>query len=474
MTISSFSYGRRDHSAAVVFSFWLLVSALLSSSAAGASNDLGDALGLADSAALRATIFGPAEDQRAALPDSVPLREINIDIEGGLPVPDLYWFNRKLRAYFSPQKGPAPLAIVIAGTGGSANGNRIRILRRALYQDGHHVLTLPSATFPRFIVAASSTGVAGDLWQDGLDLHRAIIQILTPLQSRHEFTEINILGYSLGGAHAAMVKAIADQKDSPNVRRAVMINPPVSLFSSVDRLDRLLELSIGDDEAAFDRFYHEVYTELSRLYSASDTVTVNQHFLLGAASQLLESERNLAAGISLSFRLSLLDLFFAGDLYAGTGVVVDPDNLPTNASLDDISQTLRHHSFALYIDRVFVPFYMKHRPGSTRESLIADNHLNRIGDQLRNNPDYYAQTNADELILNAEELAWLREAFGTRLVVYERGGHLGNLGEKQQIEDMLDMVSGRYPEPGLQGVRRQGVPLQALRPQDRPQEELRP
>lgn len=443
MTLSPPLCGRRGRSAALLIA-WLLIGTLVPLSATAAHHDLGDALGLADSAALRATVFGLAEDELATLPETVPVREINIAIEGGLPVPDLYWFNRELRVYFSAQKGPAPLAIVIAGTGGSANGGRIQTLRRALYQDGHHVLTLPSPTFPRFIVAASSTGVAGDLWQDGRDLHRAISQILEPLQSRHEFTEINVLGYSLGGANAALVKAIDGEQGDLNIRRAVLINPPVSLFSSVGRLDRLLELSIGDDEAAFDRFYHEVYTELSRLYSVSGAVTVNQQFLLQAASHLLESDRNLAAGISLSFRLSLLDLFLAGDLYAGSGVVVDPDNPPTSASLDDISRTLRHHSFALYFDRVFAPFYMEHRPGATRESLIADNHLETIGDQLRNDGDYYAQTNADELILDAGELAWLRDVFGPRIVVYDQGGHLGNLGEQQQIRDMLDMVSGRY------------------------------
>lgn len=422
----------------------LLLATLLSPTTAQATDNLGDALGLADITALKATVFGPGEKQRASLPESIPVREINIAIDGSLPVSNLYWFNRKLRVYFSAQKKPAPLAIVIAGTGSGANSSRLQILRRALYQDGHHVLTLPSPTFPRFIVAASSTGVAGDLWQDGLDLHRAVSQILEPLQSRHDFTEINVLGYSLGGANAAVLKAIDDQQGTLNIRRAVLINPPVSLFTSVGRLDRLLELSIGDDEASFDRFYHNVYTELSRLFSASDAVTVNQDFLLQASSQLLDSERNLAAGISLSFRLALLDLFLAGDIYAGSGVVTTPGHPPGRDELDEVSRTLRHHSFALYFERVFAPFYMEWRPGATRDSLIADSHLNLIGEQLRTDPDYYAQTNADELILDAAELAWLRDTFGPRIMVYEHGGHLGNLGERQQIKDMLDMVSGRY------------------------------
>jgi hypothetical protein len=29
--------------------------------------------------------------------------------------------------------------------------------------------------------------------------------------------------------------------------------------------------------------------------------------------------------------------------------------------------------------------------------------------------------------------------------VYDHGGHLGNIGERQQVSDMLDMLAGRWP-----------------------------
>lgn len=418
-----------------------------------AGEDFDGAAGLADSAALRATVFGVPPEDRAPLPASVPLREMDVAIEGALPVPDIYWFNRKLRVYFSAQRGPAPLAIVIAGTGGSANGDNQRTLRGALYGAGYHVLTLPSPTFPGFIVAASSTGVAGDLRQDGQDLYRAIRQIVGQLRDRHTFTDINVLGYSLGAANAAMLKAIDDDHrsrggtpgDALGIRRAVLINPPVSLFSSITRLDRLLTLSIGEDEADFERFYHELYGDLARVYAESDALTADFDFLFGATAQLLDTDRSLASAISLSFRLSLANLFFAGDLYARSGVVIDPAQPPgPGDSLGDVTRRLRSMPFAAYFDRVFAPFYLARRPGATPESLIADNHLGIIGERLRNDPDYYAQTNGDELILDRAELDWLRGVFGTRIVVYEHGGHLGNLGDKRQIEDMLRMVSGHH------------------------------
>ena len=108
-------------------------------------------------------------------------------------------------------------------------------------------------------------------------------------------------------------------------------------------------------------------------------------------------------------------------------------------------QTLRSKPFSEYFSKVFVPFYSARRKDATADSLFADSSLNIISDALRTNPDYYTQTNSDDLILDAGELSWLRETLGSRIVTYDHGGHLGNLGERQQISDMLDMLGGRWP-----------------------------
>jgi len=80
------------------------------------------------------------------------------------------------------------------------------VLRAALYGAGYHVLTMPSPTFPGFIVSASRTGVAGDLMQDGSDLYGAMQEIIAHLPRTVRVTDIDLLGYSLGGANAAIVK----------------------------------------------------------------------------------------------------------------------------------------------------------------------------------------------------------------------------------------------------------------------------
>ncbi len=129
----------------------------------------------------------------------------------------------------------------------------------------------------------------------------------------------------------------------------------------------------------------------------------------------------------------------------GTGVVVDPAHPPhVDDSLEETARVLRTKPFAEYFAEVFAPYYLARRPNSTLQSLKADNRLDIIGGALRENPDYFGQTNSDDVILDRADLAWLRATLGERLAVYDHGGHLGNLGDRGQISDMLDMLAGRW------------------------------
>ena len=405
----------------------------------------GLATGLADSAALRATVFGTPPQDIAPLPAKVPLFEMDLLMPWARPVPAVFWFDRRLRVWFSAQPKPAPLAIIISGAGSDGNTTKLSTLRAVLYGAGYHVLTVPSPTFPGFIVSTSSTGVAGDLLQDGHDLYAAMVEIIAHLPRKVQITDVDVLGYSLGGANAAIVKSIDASEHKLHVHRALMINPPVSLFATVGRLDKLFAITLGKGDAGIELFYQKLYAQLANLYRASDRVQLDEDFLLGAAASALKTDAEFSAAIALAFRIALSNVFFAGDLYSGAGVVVDPKHPPkVGDSLEETARILRGKSFSEYFTKVLAPYYLKRRPNSTRDTLIAQNRLEVIGDALRSDPDYYAQTNSNDLILDAADLAWLKTTLGPRIAVYDHGGHLGNLGDRQQVSDMLDMLGGRW------------------------------
>ena len=122
-----------------------------------------------------------------------------------------------------------------------------------------------------------------------------------------------------------------------NIHRVVMVNPPVSLVSSVGRLDRLFAATIGPGEDGVELLYRRLYAQIANLYRASDRLELDENFLLGAAAATLKTDADFSAAIALTFRLQLVDMFFIGDLYAKTGVVTDPQHPPkVGDSLEDV------------------------------------------------------------------------------------------------------------------------------------------
>ena len=270
-------------------------------------------------------------------------------------------------------------------------------------------------------------------------------RIVAHLPRKVRITDVDVLGYSLGGANAGIVKSLDAREHKLHIHRAVMIEPPVSLFDSIGRMDELFAQSIGSGDAGVERLYHELYAQLANFYRASDRLVIDEDFLLSAARAVLHTDAEFCAAIALSFRIDLMNMFLAGDVYAKTGVVTDPSHPPqVGQPLDRVEVILRGKPFADYFRQVFAPYYLEHRAHSTTQSLIADNNLNIIASDLRTDGDYYVQTNSDDLILDKAELEWLEHTLGSRIAVYDHGGHLGNLGDRRQVADMLSMLAGQW------------------------------
>ena len=51
-----------------------------------------------------------------------------------------------------------------------------------------------------------------------------------------------------------------------------------------------------------------------------------------------------------------------------------------------------------------------------------------------------AMHNADDIILGPGDLGFLRRTFGSRLTLYPRGGHCGNMNYRVNTQAMLDFM----------------------------------
>ncbi len=388
-----------------------------------------------------ATVVGTPSSHAAPLPRDYPRSERSLTVFPDRVVPSVLWYAREMRYAVAPQRGPAPLVFVIAGTGASYESSTMLTLEAALHAGGYHVVSLSSPTHPNFVVAASETGVPGDLASDSADLFRVMERIRSDLEADVEVTGYDVAGYSLGGAQAAFVARLDEQRGGFGFGRAVMINPPVSLYSSVTLLDDLLARNLTSEEE-FKRFYERAMKRVSEVYLETEEFDFNHDVLYRVYRRSGRSPEELGSAlqtlIALAFRISAANMSFTSDVMTGGGFYVPAGvTLRVTDSLTDYGKVALRTSFDTYLREYMVPFMAGRAPGTTVESVIAASSIETIDGYLRRSPKLRLVTNADDIILAPGEIEYLTDVLGDRARVFPTGGHCGNLATPAFLDAVM-------------------------------------
>jgi hypothetical protein len=391
---------------------------------------------IADSYA--ATILGTPQNLRPEISGKVPVKTMILDTD--MKKPEIFFYDHGLRYTVAFQEGKAPLIFLIAGTGGGSKSPKILALMENLHHAGFHVIALPSPTFPNFIIDASASHAPGNLSDDAVDLYRVMEQIWDQTKGRIEVTDFSLAGYSLGGTEAAFVAKLDEECKVFNFRRVLMLNPAVSLYNSVSRIEGLLD-SIPGGPRRVGAFFNRVMEKSTNFYRKGAFVGVDDDFLF-AAYQAQILDRNEAGGIiAVSFRISSAGMIFASDVMTNGGYVVPKNKVLKNSdSLEDYFWTSLHLSFLDYFNEYFYPYFQNRHPGLSREELIEALSLKSIEGYLASSAKIGVITNEDDFILAPGELNYLRRVFGPRIKIYPSGGHLGNLEYRDNMAFLIDRL----------------------------------
>jgi hypothetical protein len=385
-----------------------------------------------------ATILGTPKNLRPDLPGDIPIKTLILETDQKKP--EIFFYDRGLRYTVAFQNHQAPLVFLIAGTGGSSRSAKVVALMTNLYQAGFHVIALPSPTFPNFIIAASTTHVPGHLSEDAADLYRVMEQIWSQTRGRIEVTDFSLAGYSLGGTEAAFVARLDEERKVFGFRRVLMLNPAVSLYASVSRIEGLLD-PIPGGPRRIGAFYNRVMAKSTDFYRKGDFVAIDDDFLFAAYQARILNRDEAGGMIAVSFRIGSAGMIFASDVMTHGGYVVPKSRELNNSdSLEDYFWTSLHLSFLDYFNEYFVPYFQSRRPGLTREELLEALSLRSIERYLASSAKIGVITNEDDFILATEELDYLRRVFGPRLKIYPRGGHLGNLEYRDNMAFLIDRL----------------------------------
>jgi pimeloyl-ACP methyl ester carboxylesterase len=384
-----------------------------------------------------ATILGTPASLMPKFPAKMRTRQLVLDVIPDRQKPPIFFYDKGLHCTFAYQKQKAPLVFLIAGAGSSDRAPKLLTMMKALYQAGFHVITLPSPSHSNFIISASQSGVPGDLTEDAADLYRVMESAWKEVEGDIAVSSFNLCGYSLGGSQAAFVAKLDEERRVFNFRKVLMINPPVSLYSSVTSIEEMLKQIPGGPKKQ-GIFFNRMLSRFSQFYRYGNFVAINDDFLYAMYTEDLFSHEETGGLIGLTYRINLAGMIFSSDVMTNSGYVVPKNRVirPTD-TLFDYFLVSTHLSFFDYFNEYFYPYFQKQRPGLTKQALIDAQSLRSIEGYLQTSAKFGVMTNENDFILTKAELDYLRQLFGERAKIYPRGGHLGNLEYKENLDYMV-------------------------------------
>ena len=384
-----------------------------------------------------ATILGTPSSLVPAFTAKMAIRRLVLDVIPERKKPPIFFYDEGLRCTIAYQKRKSPLVFLIPGTGSSDEAPKLFTMMKAFYQAGFHVITLPSPSNANFIISASQSKVPGDLTEDAADLYRVMETAWNEVKGDIEVSSFQLCGYSLGASQAAFVAKLDEERRIFNFRKVLMINPPVNLYSSVTTIEGLMKQIPGGPRKE-GVFFNRMLSKFSQFYRYGNFVALNDKFLYAIYQEHVFSREETAGIIGLSYRINLAGMIFASDVMTNSGYVVPKNRtLSPTDSLFDYFLVSAHLSFLDYFNEYFYPYFLKRRPGLTKEALIESLSLKSIEGYLKESAKFGVMTNENDFILTKEEFDYLRHLFGDRAKIYPRGGHLGNLEYKENLAYMV-------------------------------------
>ena len=389
-----------------------------------------------------ATIIGSATMMTPGVSENIPLKVYEIQIKDKKEIPDVFWYASKFKFSFSKQKNKkAPLIFVLAGTGSDYNATRVKFMQRIFHDAGYHTIAISSQMSQQFMISASSNSVPGLLLEDNKDIYKAMKLAYNKIKDQVEVTDFYIMGYSLGGSNAAVLSYIDEKEKVFNFKRVFMVNPPVDLYNSAVKLDKYLDDYTGGKTEGIEKLLN---TTLAKVKGGltSEYANIGADTIYNIVKGDILSDAEKKAYIGLAFRLTSTDLNFISDFMTRSHVYTkNPEKVDKYTNMKEYFKAVNFATFEDYVNKIGFPYYKKHNKDYAIEDLKREASLKVIEDYLRTSHKIAAVTNADELILNEKDFAFLKDVFKDRLVIYPKGGHCGNMFYKENVDVMLKFVN---------------------------------
>jgi pimeloyl-ACP methyl ester carboxylesterase len=292
-----------------------------------------------------------------------------------------------------------------------------------------------------FVISASEHGVPGYVPFDVADLNRVMGWVREELAKECEITGYSVAGYSLGGLHAAFLAKRDAETHEFGFEHVLMINPPVSLYRSVTRLDAWLTA----ENLGRTTVHHEIEGFIDRFsdyYLHADVTDLDDDFMYDMITDIDLDERDFKTLIGAAFRVSSASMIFSADVCLRAEYLVPPDHYPlkTSSPLLPYARQAFDISFQQYLDEFLLPYLRYGDPSITRAEALRRSSLEAIRGWLETTDKVEVVGTRDDVILDKQDERFLETVFGERAHIFEHGGHCGNMMHPAFVRAMKEMV----------------------------------
>ena len=308
-------------------------------------------------------------------------------------------------------------------------------LAELVYKKGFSAVCISSTFHPEFMEHASTSDVPSYPPDDVRDLHIALTEIDHRLDGayRHRLGSRALMGYSMGAFQSLFLAAQAATNEAPLVKfeRYVAIDSPVDLRYCVTNLDQLYQGPLAWPAAERTANIENTLLKVAAFSAQSPKP--------GAVLPFNAIESRFL--ISLGLRLTLRDIIFSSQLRHNQGVLKHPlEKSRRRAAYDEIMQD----SFRDYIEKFATP-YADTKGIDLANPVTVKNatDLRAYTAELQANPNIRVIANRNDVLLAAEDLAWIEATFApAHVTLFEHGGHLGNLSQPVVQQAILRALDG--------------------------------
>jgi hypothetical protein len=341
--------------------------------------------------------------------------------------------NTSISAFI--QKQPAHLVLLIPGLGANSTENTALFLGEKLYKQGYSVLILPSPFHWQFVLSQSTKALPAHPESDAKDLLRLMKLAVNHAQAELSLnvTKTSLVGYSMGALYAAYVyKMDKSNGNSLSISNAVLINPPINLEYSLNKLDEYYQIGKNWSQD----YKNNIWGYLINLATDTDFSDLTSLITeIGIDKVLRLKKHQLQFIIGDNFKNTFRNSVFVSQQINDLGILKEK---ATDMNRQKRYDEIKSLTFKNYVDKFLFPIYGKKFQNS--QHFIRQSDLRSLKKLLANDSAFKLMHNADDFLVRTQDIVEFSNVMGPRAIIYPKGGHVGNLWMQMNMTDLFNFL----------------------------------